>query len=435
MTYDHQSRQRRRLTATVTDIDVVRQKAFLIGVQLPETTSDEADRSLEELALLTDTAGSDPIDMELVRRPAPDPATFIGSGKASELAALTDALDIDVVVFDNELTPAQQRNLHKLFRCDVVDREALILDIFAQHATSREGAVQVELALLRYHLPRLRGKGLELSQQGAGIGTRGPGETKLETDRRRIQARISKLERELATLAKTRATQRKARRRSETPQAAIVGYTNAGKSTLLNLLTTADVLTEDRLFSTLDSTVRKCTLPDGRFLLLSDTVGFVRRLPHQLVEAFRSTLDEVKEATMLIHVVDASDPDPEGQIAAVREVLGEIGATDLPELLVFNKVDITDPIVVARLRNLHPEALAISAVTAEGVEEMLESLAQLLKLQTRLLRLEIPYDRGEVLAAAHRVGEVIAEKHDGDGTVVEVRVPLEHEGRFTDFLA
>ncbi len=435
MTYDHQSRQRRRLTATVTDIDVVRQKAFLIGVQLPETTSDEADRSLEELALLTDTAGSDPIDMELVRRPAPDPATFIGSGKASELAALTDALDIDVVVFDNELTPAQQRNLHKLFRCDVVDREALILDIFAQHATSREGAVQVELALLRYHLPRLRGKGLELSQQGAGIGTRGPGETKLETDRRRIQARISKLERELATLAKTRATQRKARRRSETPQAAIVGYTNAGKSTLLNLLTTADVLTEDRLFSTLDSTVRKCTLPDGRFLLLSDTVGFVRRLPHQLVEAFRSTLDEVKEATMLIHVVDASDPDPEGQIAAVREVLGEIGATDLPELLVFNKVDITDPIVVARLRNLHPEARAISAVTAEGVDEMLESLAQMLKLQTRLLRLEIPYDRGEVLAAAHRVGEVIAEKHDGDGTVVEVRVPLEHEGRFTDFLA
>ncbi len=435
MTYDHQSRQRRRLTATVTDIDVVRQKAFLIGVQLPETTSDEADRSLEELALLTDTAGSDPIDMELVRRPAPDPATFIGSGKASELAALTDALDIDVVVFDNELTPAQQRNLHKLFRCDVVDREALILDIFAQHATSREGAVQVELALLRYHLPRLRGKGLELSQQGAGIGTRGPGETKLETDRRRIQARISKLERELATLAKTRATQRKARRRSETPQAAIAGYTNAGKSTLLNLLTTADVLTEDRLFSTLDSTVRKCTLPDGRFLLLSDTVGFVRRLPHQLVEAFRSTLDEVKEATMLIHVVDASDPDPEGQIAAVREVLGEIGATDLPELLVFNKVDITDPIVVARLRNLHPEARAISAVTAEGVDEMLESLAQMLKLQTRLLRLEIPYDRGEVLAAAHRVGEVIAEKHDGDGTVVEVRVPLEHEGRFTDFLA
>ncbi len=435
MTYDHQSRQRRRLTATVTDIDVVRQKAFLIGVQLPETTSDEADRSLEELALLTDTAGSDPIDMELVRRPAPDPATFIGSGKASELAALTDALDIDVVVFDNELTPAQQRNLHKLFRCDVVDREALILDIFAQHATSREGAVQVELALLRYHLPRLRGKGLELSQQGAGIGTRGPGETKLETDRRRIQARISKLERELATLAKTRATQRKARRRSETPQAAIVGYTNAGKSTLLNLLTTADVLTEDRLFSTLDSTVRKCTLPDGRFLLLSDTVGFVRRLPHQLVEAFRSTLDEVKEATMLIHVVDASDPDPEGQIAAVREVLGEIGATDLPELLVFNKVDITDPIVVARLRNLHPEARAISAVTAEGVDEMLESLAQMLKLQTRLLRLEIPYDRGEVLAAAHRVGEVIAETHDGDGTVVEVRVPLEHEGRFTDFLA
>jgi len=435
VTYDHQSRQRRRLTATVTDLDVMRQKAFLIGVQFPDTSADEADRSLEELALLTDTAGSDPIDMELVRRPAPDAATFIGSGKASELASLTTALDIDVVVFDNALTPAQQRNLQKLFHCDVVDREALILDIFAQHATSREGAVQVELALLRYYLPRLRGKGLELSQQGAGIGTRGPGETKLETDRRRIQARIAKLERELASLAKTRVTQRKARRRSETPQAAIVGYTNAGKSTLLNYLTTADVLTEDRLFSTLDSTVRKCTLPDGRFLLLSDTVGFVRRLPHQLVEAFRSTLDEVKEATVLIHVVDASDPDPEGQIAAVRAVLGEIDANDVPELLVFNKIDIAEPIAVARLRNLHPEAAAISARTGEGLSEMLEVLADILKQQTRLMRLEVPYDRGEIVAAAHRIGEVIAEKHDDDGTLLEVRIPLEHEDRFHEFLA
>jgi len=291
------------------------------------------------------------------------------------------------------------------------------------------------LALLRYYLPRLRGKGLELSQQGAGIGTRGPGETKLETDRRRIQARIAKLERELASLAKTRVTQRKARRRSETPQAAIVGYTNAGKSTLLNYLTTADVLTEDRLFSTLDSTVRKCTLPDGRFLLLSDTVGFVRRLPHQLVEAFRSTLDEVKEATVLIHVVDASDPDPEGQIAAVRAVLGEIDANDVPELLVFNKIDIAEPIAVARLRNLHPEAAAISARTGEGLSEMLEVLADILKQQTRLMRLEVPYDRGEIVAAAHRIGEVIAEKHDDDGTLLEVRIPLEHEDRFHEFLA
>ncbi len=435
MTYNHESRQRRRLTATVTDLDVVRQKAFLVGVQLSNTTVEEADRSLEELALLTDTAGSDPIDMELVRRPTPDPGTFIGSGKAAELTALTDALDIDVVVFDNELTPAQQRNLQKLFGCDVVDREALILDIFAQHASSREGSVQVELALLRYHYPRLRGKGRSLSQQGGGIGTRGPGETKLETDRRRIQTRISKLERELAGLAKTRATQRKARQRSETPQAAIVGYTNAGKSTLLNYLTAAEVLTENRLFSTLDSTVRRCSLPDGRFLLLSDTVGFVRRLPHQLVEAFRSTLDEVREATVLIHLVDASDPDPEGQIAAVRSVLSEIDAADIPELLVFNKVDITDPVALGRLRRLYPEAQAISAVTGEGTDPLLAAFADLLERQTRVLRLAIPYDRGDVVAAAHRVGEVIVEKHDDDGTVIEVRVPIQHEDRFAEFLA
>lgn len=434
MTYDHQRRETRRLTATVTDLDVVRQKAFLVGVVLPGMSQIDASRSLDELSLLTDTAGSDPVDAELVRREAPDPAYYIGKGKAEELKELIAALDVDVVVFDNELTPAQQRNLAKLFEVDVVDREALILDIFAQHATSKEGTVQVELALLRYRLPRLRGKGMELSQQGAGIGTRGPGETKLETDRRRIQSRIAKLERELASLARTRETQRKSRRRSEIPQVAIVGYTNAGKSTLLNRLTEADVLTEDRLFSTLDSTVRRCTLTDGHFVLLSDTVGFVRRLPHHLVEAFRSTLEDVNQADMLIHMVDASDPDPEGQIAAVREVLVDIGAGDVPELVVLNKADIANPVGINRLRNLYPGAVSISARTGEGIADLLDAISEVLRNRTSLVHLEIPYERGDVLAAAHRLGEVLVEKHDDQGTLLDVRLPGDQIDRFTGYV-
>jgi GTP-binding protein HflX len=434
VTYDHQRRSGRRLTATVTDLEVVRQKAFLVGVLLPDMDPAEAERSLDELALLTDTANSDPVDMELVRRDAPDPAWYIGSGKANELARLTKALDIDVVVFDNPLTPAQQRNLQKAFECDVVDREALILDIFAQHATSGEGALQVELALLRYRLPRLRGMGKILSQQGAGIGTRGPGETKLEVDRRRIETRISKLERQLKELAKTRVTQRKSRRRANVPQAALVGYTNAGKSTLLNRLTAAEVLTEDRLFSTLDSTVRRLELPSGRVMLLSDTVGFVRRLPHHLVEAFRSTLDDTKEADVLIHLVDASDPDPEGQIAAVHEVLGEIDATGMPEQIVFNKIDVADPADVRRLRTLHPGALFISALTGEGVDDLLGAVEERLRSATKLLHLDVPYSRADIIAAAHRLGEVVAEKHDDDSTVLDVRLPARHLAQFEEFL-
>lgn len=430
----HQARTGRRLTATVTDLEIVRQRAFLVGVQLRNISADEADRSLTELGLLTDTAGSDPIDMELVRKNEPDAATFIGSGKAAELATLTKALDIDVVVFDNNLSPAQQRNLQALFECDVVDREALILDIFAQHATSREGAVQVELALLKYHLPRLRGKGTSLSQQGAGIGTRGPGETKLETDRRRILSRISKLERDLAVLAKTRATQRKARHRSELPRVALVGYTNAGKSTLLNRITDANVLAENQLFSTLDSTVRRAALHDGSFVLLSDTVGFVRRLPHRLVEAFRSTLDDVREADLLLHLVDASDPDPSGQISAVREVLYEIGAHEIAEQLVFNKTDQTDPVTLRRLTNLHPEAIMVSALTGAGIEDLLAALERRLGERTVTLHLMVPYARGDVVAAAHRLGDVVAETHEEDAAVIEVRVDARVVPRFMDFV-
>lgn len=434
MTYDHQGRSGRRLTATVTDLDVEIQKAFLIGVQLPGTDAETEERSLDELELLTDTAGSDPVGRELVKRDAPDAAYFIGSGKAKELRGVTKALDIDVVVFDNELSPAQQRNLQQIFECDVVDREALILDIFAQHATSREGALQVELALLRYRLPRLRGMGKQLSQQGAGIGTRGPGETKLETDRRRIETKIAKLVRELKALSSTRSTQRKSRKRAELPQVALIGYTNAGKSTLLNRVTEADVLAEDRLFSTLDSTVRRAELADGNTILLSDTVGFVRRLPHHLVEAFRSTLDDVKDADLLLHLVDASDPDPEGQIAAVHEVIEEVGADDVPELIVFNKVDLADPVELGRLSRLYPDSPMISALVGTGVDELFATLGERLRRETVLMRLTIPYGRGDVLAAAHRLGDVLVEKHEDEATTVEARIPLVDENRFTEFV-
>jgi GTP-binding protein HflX len=418
----------------VTDLDVEVQKAFLVGVLLPDSSLEAEERSLDELELLTDTAGSDPVGRELVRRDAPDAAYFIGSGKAKELRGVTKALDIDVVVFDNELSPAQQRNLQQIFECDVVDREALILDIFAQHATSREGALQVELALLRYRLPRLRGMGKQLSQQGAGIGTRGPGETKLETDRRRIETKIAKLVRELKALSSTRKTQRKARRRAAMPQVALIGYTNAGKSTLLNRVTEADVLTEDRLFSTLDSTVRRTDLPDGQTVLLSDTVGFVRRLPHQLVEAFRSTLDDVKDADLLLHLVDASDPDPEGQIDAVHEVIEEVGAEGVPELIVFNKLDRADAVELGRLRRLYPDSPMISALTGQGVEDLLAILGETLQAETVLLRLSIPYDRGDVLAAVHRLGDVLVEKHEDTATVIEARVPTIDESRFAEYV-
>jgi len=434
VTREHASRSRPRLTATVTDLEVAVQRAFLIGVQLPGMSAVDEESSLEELALLTDTAGSEPVDIELVKRERIDPATYIGSGKAQELASLTSALDIDVVVFDHPLTPAQQRNLQGTFQCDVVDREALILDIFAQHASSKVGSLQVELALLRYTLPRLRGKGKTLSQQGAGIGTRGPGETKLETDRRRILQRISKLEKELKEAARHRETQRKQRRRTETPQVAIVGYTNAGKSTLLNALTNANTLVQDRLFATLDPTVRRLELPDNRAVLLADTVGFVRRLPHGLVEAFQSTLAEANEADLLVHLVDGTDDDPAGQIVAVREVLQEIHADEIPELLVVNKLDALGPTQRSRIENLYPDAVAVSALTGEGLENLVETVAEALRRQTVTLTLNIPYERGDIVAAAHRLGDVIEEKHDDNGTILDVRVPPALKERFAEFV-
>jgi GTP-binding protein HflX len=338
------------------------------------------------------------------------------------------------VIFDDELSPAQQRNLEKLFKRDVVDRVALILDIFAQHAGSGEGMVQVELAQLRYRLPRLRGRGTELSQQGGGIGTRGPGETQLEVDRRRIQRRITKLERDLKQLGKTRATQRKARRRRSLSTVALVGYTNAGKSTLLNALTPAHVLVEDRLFSTLDPSTRRCRLPGGETVLLSDTVGFVRRLPHQLVESFRSTLEEVGSADLLLHLVDAGVVEPEHRIRAVRTVLGEIDAGAVPEQLVFTKADAVDAATLAELRRVHPDAVVVSARTGTGVPELLARLGDRLRALTRIVELRIPYERGDVLPALHRDGDVLVTVHDDTGTRVRARLPDALVGRFADLV-
>jgi GTPase len=424
-------RQRRRLTATEVDLGVVRQRALLVGGG--DVSLDEAESSLAELALLTDTAGAEPVELALQRRDKPDPATFIGKGKAEELRELVEMLDLDVVIFDEELSPAQQRNLEKLFKVDVVDRVALILDIFAQHAHSQAGMLQVELAQLRYRLPRLRGRGVQMSQQGAGIGTRGPGETQLEVDRRRILGRIAKLERDLVGVGRVRDTQRKNRRRSEHPLVALVGYTNAGKSTLLNRLTGAGVLVEDRLFSTLDATVRRLALPGGETVLLSDTVGFVRKLPHQLVESFRSTLEEVVDANMLVHVVDASSPEAQRQIEAVRSVLRELGAGDVPELLVANKLDAAEPDDLAALKALG--AVPVSAASGEGIEAFLDVLADRLRALNTVVELSVPYERGDVLAALHREGEVLVEVHDDRATRVRARLPRGGIDRFREFIA
>lgn len=427
-------RSRTRLTATVTDLEVVEQRAFLVAVAQSKGALPETQTSLDELALLTDTAGSNPVDAELVRRDRFDAATLIGSGKAAELVTATKALDIDVVIFDNELSPAQQRNLAKMFECDVVDRVALILDIFAQHASSKEGMLQVELAQLRYRLPRLRGRGVELSRLGGGIGTRGPGETQLETDRRRILDRIAKLERELKHLARSRDTRAKARRKSQLPVVSLVGYTNAGKSTMFNHLTNAGVLVEDRLFATLDSTIRRVDLPSGTPILMSDTVGFVRNLPHQLVEAFRSTLEEVNQADLLLHIVDAADPNPDRQISAVHSVLAEIGAADIPEQLVINKTDIADPVAVARLLELHPDAVATSAVTGAGVEDLEVAVAKRLAETTDEIAITVPYDRGELVALVHDIGNVTTTEHTDTGTRITAQVPSTELHRFAKFV-
>ncbi len=430
MTDRHAGRTGRRLTATVTDLEVRRQRALLVSLVHGSRTMEQAEASLDELERLTDTAGSDTVGTAVQQRQVPDPATYIGKGKVAELTGWGKQLDIDVVVVDGELTPVQQRNLQQAFGVDVVDRIALILDIFALHATSSEGMAQVELAMNRYRLPRLRGRGIELSRLAGGIGTRGPGESQLETDRRRVQRRITQLERQIDGMRTIRQTQRKARRRSGLPTVALVGYTNAGKSSLLNRLTGAGVLVEDQLFSTLDATTRRLELPSGRPTLISDTVGFVRDLPHELVEAFRSTLEEAVETDLLAHIVDAAADDPVGQIAAVRETLAEIGSAQRPELLVINKVDAAPPAQVRRLQALYPEAVTVSALDGRGIPELLEAIDRLLTPPTMDLEVLIPYDRGDVGAALHRVAEILSETHDGDGTRITARIPTAEAAPF-----
>jgi GTP-binding protein HflX len=412
-----------------------REQIVIVGVTLPGHTDEDTEAGLDELELLIDTAGADVVARVMQRRDAPDHTWYIGKGKAEELRDICLVVDADTVVFDNELAPAQQYNLEKLLGRTALDRTAVILDIFAQNAHTLEGKAQVELALLRYRLPRLRrGATARMSQQRGSIGGRfGSGETKLEVDRRRIKSRISKLERDLKDLHTNRHLQSKGRDRSGLAAVTIVGYTNAGKSTLLNRLTQAGVLVEDRLFATLDPTTRRLSLPGGEPVLLTDTVGFVRRLPHGLVESFKSTLEVATSADFLVHVVDCAAPDPEGQITAVREVLAEIDALKVPEFLVFNKAD-AEPDIADELVHRHEGSVAISARTGEGIDHFLQVLGDRLRAIAVVVELLVPYERGDVMASVHREGEVVSTFHEDNGIRVRARLSEASTGRLSEFV-
>jgi GTP-binding protein HflX len=418
------------------------ERVVLVGVWT-EGTVEDADNSLAELKLLAETAGSEVLEALSQRRQKPDPATYIGPGKVDHLRLVVAETGADTVVCDGELSPSQLRNLEDRVKVKVVDRTALILDIFAQHARSKEGKAQVELAQLEYLKQRLRGWGGNLSRQaggrvgvqGGGIGGRGPGETKLETDRRRITTRMAKLRRELKHMQTARVTKKAERVRREIPSVAITGYTNAGKSSLLNRLTGAGVLVEDALFATLDPTTRRTTTTDGRVYTLSDTVGFVRHLPHQLVEAFRSTLEEVADSDLVVHVVDGSHADPEGQIAAVREVFAEIGADSVPELIVINKSDVADPLVLTRLLAREPHSVVASARTGDGIEAVLAAIEADLPRPSVEVDVTVPYARGDLINKVHTGGEVISMEHLADGTRVRARVHAALAGELAQFSA
>ena len=392
--------------------------------------SQDAETSLRELAALAETAGSEVLDALIQRRDHPDPATYLGSGKAKELAEMIADNGADTVIVDGELAPSQRRALEDVVGVKVVDRTALILDIFAQHAKSREGKAQVELAQLEYLLPRLRGWGESMSRQaggrvagGQGIGLRGPGETKIELDRRRIRQRMAKLRREIRAMAPSREVKRGSRRRGPIPSVAIAGYTNAGKSSLMNRLTGADIMVQNALFATLDPTVRKAEAADGRIYTLTDTVGFVRNLPHELIEAFRSTLEEVAEADVLLHVVDAAHPDPLGQIAAVHAVLADIpGALDVPELIALNKADLADPVTLAALRTRLPGAVVVSARTGQGLEELRSRIEAMLPRPDVAVDVVVPYSRGDLVSRVHADGDITAVEYVEAGTHVVARV-------------
>ncbi len=415
------------------------ERVVLAGIWT-DGTQLEAENSLRELAALAETAGSTVLDGLIQRRTTPDPATYLGSGKAAELRDIVIAEGADTVVVDGELGPSQRRALEDVVKVKVIDRTALILDIFAQHAKSREGRAQVELAQLEYLLPRLRGWGESMSRQaggrvagGEGIGSRGPGETKIELDRRRINQRIAKLRRDIKGMKTMRDTKRASRKVHHVPSVAIVGYTNAGKSSLLNRLTGAGVMVQDQLFATLDTTVRRSESAEGRPYTLTDTVGFVRALPHQLVEAFRSTLEEAADADVLLHVVDGSHPDPEGQIIAVHEVLAEVEAAHIREIIAVNKADVTEPEVLDRLQRTYPDVVVVSARTGQGVDTLLATIGAALPRPEIEVDVLVPYDRGDLVSRLHAEGDVLTEEHTAEGTRVTAKVAEDLHGVLTSY--
>jgi GTP-binding protein HflX len=404
------------------------ERVLLIGLWGQNTLID-AENSLRELAALSETAGSEVLDGLLQRRVKPDPATYLGKGKAEELRQLVVETGADTVIADTELAPSQRRNLEDVVKVKVIDRTAVILDIFAQHAKSREGKAQVELAQLQYLLPRLRGWGESMSRQaggqaagGVGMGSRGPGETKIELDRRRINTRIQKLRKQIEEMKPARDAKRWQRTKNQVPAVSIAGYTNAGKSSLLNRITKAGVLVENSLFATLDPTVRQAQTEDGRDYTLADTVGFVRNLPHQLVEAFRSTFEEIAASDLIVHVVDASHPDPEGQLATVREVIADVDAKNIDELVVFNKADLADDFTRMKLRDLAPDALFVSARTGEGIEELLAEIAKRIPSPDVRVRALVPYDKGALISKIHLNGKLLTSEHLETGTLIEALV-------------
>jgi GTP-binding protein HflX len=449
--YDREERAAlRRVAGLSTELEDIteveyrqlRLERVVLAAVWTDGTQEDADNSLRELAALAETAGSTVLAGLVQRRTKPDTGTYLGSGKALELRDIVVAEGADTVVCDTELTPSQRRALEDVVKVKVIDRTALILDIFAQHAQSKEGKAQVELAQLQYLLPRLRGWGESMSRQaggqaagGQGMGSRGPGETKIELDRRRINQRMAKLRREIKDMKTSRDTKRHSRRSNGVPSVAIAGYTNAGKSSLLNRLTGAGVLVENQLFATLDPTVRRAETDDGRLFTLADTVGFVRQLPTQLVEAFRSTLEEVGDADLLLHVVDGSHPDPEGQISAVREVLADVDAGHVKEVVVINKADAADPEVLDRLRRHEKHSLVVSARTGAGLEELRALIAQELPRPTIDVDVLLPYDRGDLVSRLHQEAEVISSEHLHDGTRVKARVHADLAGELADYAA
>jgi GTP-binding protein HflX len=437
----------RRVSGIRTDLEDVTEveyrqlrleRVVLMGVY---ARSDDADTSLFELKALAETAGCEVLEGLIQRKDKPDPKSYVGSGKAEELRDAVLATGADTVICDGELSPGQLRSLEELVKVKVIDRTWLILDIFAQHATSREGKAQVELAQMTYMLPRLRGWGESLSRQGGGaggsgggVGTRGPGETKIETDRRRIRNRKSKLAGEIKLMKTARDVKRQERKRHKIPSVAIAGYTNAGKSSILNRLTGAGVLVEDALFATLDPTVRKAQTPSGREFTFTDTVGFVRRLPHQLIEAFRSTLEEVADADLILHVVDGSHPDPEGQLQAVRAVFLDIHAEQVREIVVINKADLADPLVLSRLQRQEKHCVLVSAKTGMGLQELLALLEDEVPHQEKLVHVVLPYAEGALVSRIHSEGEVLTEEHLEEGTRLEARVGAQLAAELADYL-